>query len=48
MRCNAGTWADICAMPDIERIALYYGCKQHDGWTVNWDTGEITPPPRNQ
>lgn len=47
MRCNAGTWAEVCAMPDIERITLYYGCKMQDGWIVDWDTGELSPPPRH-
>ena len=46
MRDHAGTWAEVCAMPDIERVALYYACKIDDGWTVDWDTGDLTPPRR--
>lgn len=34
------------ALPDIERITLYYGACQHDGYIIDWQTGQIEPPPR--
>ena len=41
-----GTWAEVCSFSDDERIELYLASRQAEGWTIDWSTGEATPPPK--
>ena len=48
MKAGFGTWAEVCAFPDIERIELYLGSRQAEGWTIDWSIGEATPPRKEE
>ena len=39
-----GSWAEVTALPDEQRVAFYYHVAKSAGNNVDWQTGRIWRP----
>jgi len=46
VRHGFGSWNEIAAMSQFDRITLFYASHRLDGHNIDWASGEILPLPK--